>query len=141
MAEIQIGTGVIYGTDGVSMAGTGVYATGKVLSVGYNLGGEYVEVRGQDGKVITVIIPDSVEEIDVEIVPTGSTKAAAIACYILPARGALVTFTDTSDAENSTGRTFIFKSGTKNKTNTDKGTMRFNLTRYDDTNHAVVAAS
>lgn len=139
MAEIQLGTGVVWGTDGVSMSGTGVYATGKVMSVGYTLDGEWQEIRGQDGKVLTVVIPDSVESIDVEIIPTGATKAAAIACNILPARGAAITFTDTGDAENSSGRVYHFKSGSKSKSNTDKGTLKFALVRYDDATLATIS--
>ena len=139
MAEIQLGTGVVWGTDGVSMTGTGVHATGKVRSVAYSLDGEWQEIRGQDGKVITVVIPDAVETIEVEVIPTGATKAAAIACYILPARGAQVTFTDTGDAELSSGLVFAFMAGKKNKTNTGEGTLSMTLKRYDAATLAVVS--
>jgi hypothetical protein len=134
MAVIQLGTPLVWATNGVTFTGSGVYATGKVMSVGYTLDGEWTEVRGQLGAVLTVVIPDSVETVECEVIPTGASLAAAVAANVLPARGAAVTFTDTDDAENSSGRIFYFKSGSKAKSNTDKSTLKMTLVRYDDAN-------
>ena len=145
MAEIQLGTGVVWGTDGISFSTaespSQLFATGKVMSVAFTHGGEWQEIRGQDGRVMTVVIPDTVIDIEVEIVPTGTTKALAQASFVLPNRGDRVTFTNSQDAEATGGIACNYMDGSKNLSNTGQASMKFKLRQYDGAVKAPVAAS
>lgn len=146
--SVQKGTGLVWGLAGVALSGTGVYATGIVQSVQYNLGGDEAETRGNDGNVRNIVFYAGKEDMTVEVIPSGATLAAAKACSILPARGADVTVADSDDTgsqivgsgtSDGTG-TYIFVSGTVNKRVDGACTLTMVLRRYE--NHlATVAAS
>ena len=140
MAEVIKGTGVIWSTDGLSLSATGLYAAGKIQSVRYNLGGDVTEIKGDDAEVKAVIFSNSIENMTIEVVPTGSTIAAAVANFILPARGADVTITDTVDGEINSA-VFMFVDGDKNRTVDGAGTLTMNIRRYGGATLSTVAAS
>lgn len=146
MASIQKGTGIVWSLI-TAFTGTGVYATGIVESVEYDLSPETDEkTYGADGLIKNRTFADVTERITVTIIPTGATVAAAKLCNILPAIGADITVDDNDDTEiegsgstNGTG-TYIFVGGGKSKQIRGKTTLRMTLDRHE-THLATVAAA
>lgn len=129
MAEVIKGLGVVWSTDALAVSGTGVFATGKIQSIRYNFGGDVAEIKGDNGEVKAVVFSNDIENITIEVVPTGSSVANANSSFVLPARGADVAITDSADGEiNST--TFMFIDGDKNRTVDGAATLTMNLRRY-----------
>jgi hypothetical protein len=139
-AEIVKGTGVVWSTAGLSMSATGLYAAGKIQSISYELNGDVVEVKDDNAAVAAVVLANDIENLTVEVVPTGSTIAAAVANFILPARGADVTITDTVDGEINSA-VFMFIDGSKNRTVDGVGTLTMNIRRYGAATLSTIAAS
>ena len=152
-AEIVKGLGVVWGVAGFAAGATGISsndklgdaaalasATGKVQSVKYDLDGKTAEVSDENGDCAAVIFFADTEKITVEVVPSGATIAAAVLNWILPARGADVTITDTVDTEITT-KVFMFMRGTKNRTVEGVGTMSFELERKGAATLSTIAAS
>lgn len=137
--SVQKGTGIVWGLAGASLSGTGVYATGIIQSLRYTLGGKEVEITGTDGQPVNLTLYAHIQNITVEVVPSGATLTAAKACAILPVRGADITVADTDDTGSeyvgsSTGNgtgTYIFMGGGINKAGDAACTLTMELRRYE----------
>lgn len=147
MAEVVKGLGVVWGTNLFSgAASNGNIGTvsgtryGVVQSVRYSIGSDVAEVKGDDAEVLAIILSNVIENITVEVVPTGATIATAVANNILPTIGDDVVITDTGDSE-LTSTTFMFLGGDKNRTVDGAATLTFNLRRYGLATKSTVAAS
>ena len=146
--SVQKGTGLVWSLPGFSLSGTGVYGAGIVQSVAYSRGGERSDVKGADGVTVTKVFFDGKETLTVEVIPSGTTIAAAKGNAILPARGADVTVDDSDDTEqvitgsgsgDGTG-TYIFIEGSINKRVDGHVTLSMTLERGEK-HLATVAAS
>lgn len=146
MAEVIKGLGVVWSTDlfkidSTTTAGnTGTFASGKVQSVSYEHGADKAEVKGDDGEVKSVIFSNVNERITVEVVPTGTTIALAVASNVLPAIGADVTIVDTGDSELNAA-VFMYESGSKRRTVDGAAVLTMNLVRYGLATMSTAAAS
>src|SRR6185436_16780787 len=100
MASVQKGTvGVVWSID-TTLTGTGI-GTYTIQSTDYSLEGDEKKLRGTDGVTVNRTFFDTLEKFDLEVVPSGTTVALAVAANILPTRGADVILTGAKDTETT----------------------------------------
>lgn len=144
MAEVISGVGVFWGL-GSSLTATGT-GIGTFLPQGadFDVEADVVEVSDYKGETVATAFHNDRDMLRLEVIPTGSTIAAARSAGTLPRPGAVVTVVDTIDTQiaGATSTAYQFMRGTKVKSNKDVMKLRFELRRFRANDvTATVAAS
>jgi hypothetical protein len=141
MAESQRGVGVVWGitTTGAAYTGSG---TLRHQSQSFARSSDMEETRDELGEVINVTAYNQQQEIQLTVVPSGATMAAAKASNIVPVPGEKLTITD-ADVSLGGGSTkdYMVVSATMNKTNNGKATIEITAKRWAGISSYTVLAS
>ena len=126
--------GVAYTSDSVAIAA----ADSLPQTATFTRDGDEQEIRDNDGEVITFVTYNLRETLDIEVIPVGDSAANAAANNIAPAKGTLVTITDTSSGDNTriaggtsgNEKKYICISSTQTNSNTSEVRISMSLRRY-----------
>lgn len=132
MAETQRGVGVVWGisTSGVTYSGSG---TLRHQSQQFSRSADSDETRDELGEVINVTTYNQQQELQLTVVPSGSTMAAAKSSNIVPVPGEKILIIDSVDTEvgaASPGKEYMVVSASKSKSNTGKTTIEITAKRW-----------
>jgi len=142
-AEILKGMGAIWSTAGFTYpapesGGTalvttpGATVTMKIQSIKYDLDGKTQEVTDENGDVAAIVFYGDTEKITIEGVVVGQANSNAITNNLLPNRGSNIVIADTTQT-GLNGTTFMFVSGSQNRTSEGFATMSLNIERKGKT--------
>lgn len=143
MAETQRGVGVVWGisTTDVNYTGSG---TLRIQSETFNRTADSDETRDEYGEVINVTTYNQQQELQLSVVPSGSTMAAAKTSNIVPTPGEKISIVDADDTTigaASSGKDYMVVSASMNKTNTGKTTIEMTIKRWAGISSYTVLAS
>ena len=132
---VQKGTmGGVFGIKATSITAPAVNgATHEVIrTYNYSKEADSKEIRGLTGDVVSMTYYNARERLQVDIIVTGATLAAALADFILlPAVGDDCTVIATGDTQIAASSTqWIVEAASKVATQDDHGTMSLTLVRY-----------
>lgn len=115
-------------TTGAAYSGSG---TLRFQTQSFARAADSEETRDNDGEVINVTTYNQQQEIQLSVVPSGSTLAAAKTSNVVPVPGEVITVsdTDTSFGGGST-KTYMVVSATMSKGNTTKATIEITAKRW-----------
>jgi hypothetical protein len=140
MAETINGTlGVVWGI-ATGLSGTGVTTSFAAQSLQFSAESDEAEIRNGKGQTVTDIFYNQRQTITIEVIPTGTTIANARSANIIPPPGAVVTITDTEDAElagTNVGK-YICVRASKSKSNTGATSISMELKQYVENDVAVL---
>ena len=124
---------VVWGTNiGVAYT-TGGIGTADNLpqSSSFTKDGDEAEIRDAEGEVQTFVCYNKRQTLDIEVIPTGGTVAAAKGNNLCPAKGSLVTVTDLSSGGHSElVDTWICINASQSGSNTSEVRISMSLRQY-----------
>jgi hypothetical protein len=93
--------------------------------------GDEAEIRDAEGEVQTFVCYNKRQTLDIEVIPTGGTVAAAKGNNLCPAKGSLVTVTDLSSGGHSElADTWICINASQSGSNTSEVRISMSLRQY-----------
>lgn len=113
---------------------TGSVAAGDNLpqSATFTKDGDEQEIRDWNGEVQTFVTYNKRETLDLEVIPIGTTLADAAGNNVCPAKGEIVTITDTSGngSHSELAQSYICISATQTNSNTGEVRISMSLRAY-----------
>lgn len=150
MAETQRGAkAVIWGiytgvTYSAITTAQGAGASFELQSTTFAKEADRKEVRNKIGDTVTEIFHNYRNVFSIEVIPTGDTKAHALAGEILPAPGDIITITETTQVDPEQAATnsgkYVCDRATKSHTNSDEHKMTFEMHQYVANDTAVAVS-
>lgn len=151
MVESQVGVkavvwGIYTGISYSAISGITSFsatATLEIQSTTFSNEADKKEVRNSKGQVVTEIFHNFRRTFSIEVIPTGASKALALAADILPNAGDVITITEVGtypDAEQAAtnGGKYVCDRASKQHSNTDEHKMTFEMHQYTENDTAVV---
>jgi len=144
------GLGVFWGVDGVSFTGMTGTPTGEFQSAEISTTADEKLIRDGDGDVIACVYYNNTRTLDLEVIPTGSTLAAAqlSADNFLVASGTVIVVADTESVETDTAvgggaaGEYLLRESSISRSNEGEARISMSLYRSDinDLTNAVAAS-
>jgi hypothetical protein len=145
MAETINGTvGVVWGIGVTGLTGSGI-STFAPQSLQFSAESDEAETRNGKGQVVTDVFYNQRHTVTIEVIPTGSTIAAARTNNVIPAPGTIITIVESSaeDAEltGTNSAKYICVRASKSKSNTGATSISMELKQYVENDVAVAVAA
>ena len=148
MATLK-GLGVFWGLGGVTYTGFGS-VTAQTQSADLNVTADEKQIRDADGDVISCVYYNQTRTLDLEVVPTGATVAAAQAssAAFMVNSGTIITVTDAqagleidSDEGDGAAGVYILKESRLSRSNENEARISMSLFRSDVNNLGTTVAA